>query len=111
MPALYTSKRLQTAWLEAQQGFPFKAQPMMLCAYEVDCGDILDLTDAAILRLHEIPASVLASGWKDAATRSEIPPSWGLAGRLVAEGIAGIIVPSFAVGAGSDDVNVVFWTW
>lgn len=45
MPVLYTSRRFETAWLEAQQAFPFKAQPMTLCAYEVDCADILDLTD------------------------------------------------------------------
>lgn len=25
MPALYTSLRFETAWLEAQQAFPFKA--------------------------------------------------------------------------------------
>jgi len=48
-PALYTSLRFETAWLEAQQAFPFKAQPMTLCAYDVDCEDILDLTDAATL--------------------------------------------------------------
>lgn len=36
-PTLYTSLRFETAWLEAQQAFPFKAQPMTLCAYDVDC--------------------------------------------------------------------------
>jgi RES domain-containing protein len=39
-PALYTSMRPETAWLEAQQGFPFKPQPLTLCAYEVDCDDV-----------------------------------------------------------------------
>ena len=43
-PALYTALRPETAWLEAQQGFAFKAQPMTMCAYDVDCADILDLT-------------------------------------------------------------------
>jgi RES domain-containing protein len=28
MAALYTSRRMETAWREAQQGFPFKAQPL-----------------------------------------------------------------------------------
>jgi RES domain-containing protein len=32
-PALYTSSRLETAWLEAQQGFAFKGQPMTMCTY------------------------------------------------------------------------------
>ncbi len=36
-PALYTSLDITTAWMEAQQGFPFKAQPMTIVAYEVDC--------------------------------------------------------------------------
>ena len=42
--ALYTSRRFETAWLEAQQGFAFKAQPLTLCAYEVDCEDLADLS-------------------------------------------------------------------
>lgn len=45
--ALYTSLRLQTAWLEAQQGFAYKAQPMTICAYQVDCDDLADLLDRA----------------------------------------------------------------
>ena len=65
MPALYTSLRFETAWLEAQQAFPFKAQPMTLCAYEVDCEDVLDLTDAAILAANGINPADLACPWKD----------------------------------------------
>jgi RES domain-containing protein len=34
---------METAWLEAQQGFAFKAQPLTICAYTVDCADIADL--------------------------------------------------------------------
>ncbi len=111
MPALYTSFRYQTAWLEAQQGFAFKAQPMTLCAYDVDCEDVLNLTDDAVLRDAGEAPSVLACPWKDLATRGLVPPSWALARRLAAQGIAGIVVPSFASGAGSDDINVVFWRW
>jgi RES domain-containing protein len=46
--ALYTSQTFQTAWLEAQQGLPYKAQPMTLCGYDIDCESILDLTDNAV---------------------------------------------------------------
>ena len=60
MPALYTSLRFETAWLEAQQAFPFKAQPMTLCAYEVACADVLDLTDAATLAGEGIAGADLA---------------------------------------------------
>ena len=47
-PALYTSLRFETAWLEAQQGFAFKVQPLTLCAYAVDCADLADLTDPGL---------------------------------------------------------------
>ena len=57
MAALYTARRMETAWLEAQQAFPFKAQPLTLCAYEVDCADVVDLTDPK-------PARPCRSAWR-----------------------------------------------
>jgi RES domain-containing protein len=109
--ALYTSLRFETAWLEAQQGFPFKAQPLTLCAYDVDCEDVLDLTDRAMFAQHGIDPADLACAWQDFATRGLKPPSWAVAARLVAAGTAGIVVPSFASGATAADVNAVFWDW
>jgi RES domain-containing protein len=111
MPALYTSRRFETAWLEAQQAFPFKAQPMTLCAYELDCEDILDLTDAEILAALGITPADLACPWKDLSTRGIKPPTWQITERLVTSGTAGVIVPSFAKGAGATDIKVVFWDW
>ena len=111
MPALYTAVRFETAWLEAQQAFPFKAQPMTLCAYDVACEDMLDLTDAAVLAAHGIACADLSCPWMDLSTRGLTPPSWTMAERLVAAGIAGALVPSFARGAGRADVNAVFWDW
>ena len=110
-PALYTSRRFETAWLEAQQAFPFKARPMTLCAYEVDCEHVLDLTDPLVSAAHGIAPADIACAWKDLATRGIRPPSWSIAARLIAAGIAGVIVPSFARGATAADVNVVFWDW
>jgi RES domain-containing protein len=111
MPALYTSLRFETAWLEAQQAFPFKAQPMTLCAYEVHCADVLDLTDAAALAADGINPADLACPWKDFSTRGTNLPSWEITERLVAAGTAGVLVPSFAKGAVAADVNAVFWDW
>ncbi len=111
MRALYTSLRFETAWLEAQQAFPFKAQPMTLCAYEVNCEDVLDLTDAATLSALGINSADLACPWKDLSTRGIRPPSWEITDRLVAAGTAGVVVPSYAKGAVAADVNVVFWDW
>ncbi|MGY2046569.1 RES family NAD+ phosphorylase [Methylobacterium sp. JK268] len=109
--ALYTARRLETAWLEAQQGFPFKAQPMTVCAYAVDCADLLDLTDPAERDGQGVAAEDLACPWEDLSLRGATPPSWVLAARLIGAGAAGIVVPSFAPGAGPDDANVVFWRW
>ncbi len=111
MKALYTSFRFETAWLEAQQAFPFKAQPLTLCAYDVDCDDVLDLTDPVALTTHGIAPSDLACAWKDSETRGIRPPSWVIADRLIRKGIAGIVVPSYAHSATAADINVVFWAW
>ncbi len=111
VPALYTSLRLETAWLEAQQGLPFKAQPMTMCAHHVDCADVADLTDPTSLTALSIDVSDLACPWENLADRGVRPPSWEVAERLRGAGMAGIIVPSFAPGAGTQDTNAVFWTW
>lgn len=112
LAALYTSLRPETAWLEAQQGFAFKAQPMTLCAYHVDCTDIADLTDPGILATHGIGPADLACAWADLADRGEPVPSREITRRLRAAGCAGILVPSFAPGASAPrDLNVVFWRW
>jgi len=111
IPALYTSLRMETAWREAQQGFAFKAQPLTICAYEVDCANVADLTDPAARARLAVGLSDLACPWESLALRGLEPPSWSLSRRLIAAGAAAIIVPSFAPGAIADDRNVVFWRW
>jgi len=111
VPALYTSVRMETAWLEAQQGFAFKAQPTTLCAYDVDCDDLVDLTDPGACGALGIAADDLACPWEYLRVTGGTPPSWTLADRLIAAGRAGIKVRSFAPGATGLDVNVVFWRW
>ena len=111
VPALYTSRRMETAWLEAQQGFAFKAQPMTICAYEVDCTDIADLSGDDGRHDLGIALADLACAWEDLVSRGAEPPSWRLAKRLMGEGYAAIVVPSFAPGAAEIDRNIVFWKW
>lgn len=81
---------------------------MTMVACYVDCAD---LTDAAERDRLGIAIADLAWAWEDLASRGLEPPSWTLAKRLIGEGAAGIIAPSFAAGAGPDDVNIVFWRW
>lgn len=111
LPALYTSLRAETAWLEAQQAFPFKAQPMTMCAYEAHCASVLDLTASEARSAAAITMEELACPWEDLADRNLAPPTWTLANRLIGEGVAGIIVPSFANRAGPEDRNLVLWKW
>lgn len=112
LPALYTSERFETAWLEAQQGFPFKTQPLTLCTYEVDCGPLLDLCDPAIReRVHPRPESWLHEFWLDKKLKRQPVIAWEITERLIQLGYAGIRVPSQVKGATPRDINVVFWTW
>lgn len=111
VPALYTSRRMETAWIEAQQGFAFKAQLLTVCACAVDCADVADLTDPGTCAALGVGDADLACPWEDLAARGLDPPSWALARRLIADGAAAVIVPSFAPGATTADRNVVFWRW
>ena len=111
MPALYTSATLEGAWREAQQGFPFKAQPLLICVYEVDCQDVADLTDGVTRSSLGVDPSDLACAWEKLMSNGMVPPSWTLARRLSEAGTAAAVVPSFAPGALASDRNVVFWRW
>ena len=111
MAALYTSMSPETAWLEAQQGFAFKAQPMTLCAYDVACEGVLDLTTDAGCVAASISLAELGCAWEDLAASGKPVPTWLLADRLIDSGCAGIIVPSFAARATARDANLVFWKW
>ena len=116
LPALYTALDITTAWLEAQQGFPFKAQPMTLVAYRVSCQRIADLTDPASLAATGIDATDLACAWEDLASRGLEPPTWRLADSLIAAGCQGALVPSFAPAQHPEPDaaprrNLVLWHW
>ncbi len=101
----------EAAWREAQQAFAFKAQPMTICAYAVDCDDVADLTEPAGRAGLGVGPSDMGGNWEDMASRGLVPPSWVLARRLFATGLAAVIVPSFAPGALPSDRNIVFWRW
>ena len=110
-PALYTSLDPKTAWMEAQQGMPFKAQPMTLVGYRVTCERIIDLTDPAALAATGVDAAALACPWEELASRGQTPPSWSLAEGLIASGLQGALAPSFAPGTTPAERNLVLWCW
>ncbi|MDN3611537.1 RES family NAD+ phosphorylase [Vibrio ostreicida] len=109
--ALYTACSQAGAWVEAQQGFRFKAQPLTICQYEVDCQNVLDLTDEMVLLNCGIKPSTLSCAWMDSVSRNDTPESWLLTKALLSAGVRAIIVPSFARSATPEMRNVVFWDW
>ena len=99
VPALYLALGIMTAVKEANQGFAHRIDPCVLCSYEVDCDDIVDLRilegrDAAGIGFDD-----MACGWMGFLADGRRPPSWAIRDeRLAAAGAAGILVPSFAPG-------------
>jgi RES domain-containing protein len=110
-PALYVALDPMTAVKEAAQGFARKFEPSVLCTYEVDCEDVVDLGGERQRSAAAVGEEEMACPWfADAAAGAE-PASWRLARRLIADGAAGILAPSFVRGATPGDVNLVLWDW
>lgn len=109
--ALYTSLSQTVALAEYHQGFPRRPQPTTLCAYEVNCEDVVDLTHFNTRDSWGFCDEDLSCPWEVIAAHGETPRSWVLAKRLITEGAAGIIVPSFAINAPAAGKNLVFWQW
>ena len=111
MPALYVALDPMTAIKEAAQGFARKFEPLVLCTYEIDCEDIVDLRSEADRQKAGVEEADLACAWFAEAAAGHEPPSWRLARKLFAEGAAGMLAPSYAVAAGAADANLVLWRW
>lgn len=111
MEALYLGLTIGCAINEANQGFAFKINPCVLCCYDVDCDDIADLrTDTGRTR-HGVTLADMSCPWAADLADGKDPLSWAIARRLISEGWAGILVPSFAVGATPEDQVLVLWDW
>ncbi|WP_179506842.1 MULTISPECIES: RES domain-containing protein [unclassified Sphingomonas] len=110
-PCFYSALSLETAWLEAQQGFAFKAQPLTICTYRAELADIIDLTDSAVCESVGVTANQLGCAWELLVGARKAVPTWELADRLLAGGCAGVVVPSFASRATQGDRNLVLWSW
>jgi RES domain-containing protein len=107
----YAALSLETAWLEAQQGFAFKAQPLTICTYRAAFDEILDLTASDVCEAVQVTSAQMGCPWERLAGERKPVPSWELADRLIAAGCAGVIVPSFAARATPENRNLVVWSW
>lgn len=110
-PALYLALSIMTAVKEANQGLAHRIDPCVLCAYEVDCDDIADLRTEEGRGAFSISLETMECAWASALSLGQRPASWSIHERLRSQGIAGILVPSFAPGAESGDANLVLWDW
>jgi RES domain-containing protein len=110
-PALYVALDPMTAIKEAAQGFARKFEPCVLCTYEIDCEDVVDLRSEKTRRAARTSREDMACAWFADAAAGREPASWRLARSLIAEGAAGLIAPSFVAGTVVGDVNLVLWDW
>jgi RES domain-containing protein len=111
VPALYLSLDPMTAVNEASNGLSHWFDPCLLCSYMVECDDIIDLSKPATRKKAGVLLRDMKCKWADIFDLGVYPPSWRIADRLIAAGAAGIVTPSFALGARRDAKNLVLWSW
>jgi RES domain-containing protein len=110
VPALYTSLSIMTALREANQ--VGHLQPTTLVSYRADIEAVFDSRDAAALKSQGVdPADLSDPSWRDQMRDRGEARTQTLARRLSAAGHNGLLVRSFAPGAGPDDLNLVLWRW
>ena len=111
VPALYLAFTVIGALVEMGHAFGHRLDPLTMCSYEVDADDVVDLTDAAERARVGADLAEMGCAWAYDTAKGRTPASWILGERLRLEGAAGIVVPSFARGAGPDMINLVLWRW
>ena len=79
--------------------------------YQVDCDNIADLNNSEVQRIIGCIPVELGCAWEDMADQKLEPPTWLLADRLQANGVAGLLVRSFAPGCSENNCNLVLWQW
>lgn len=110
VPALYASLSVMTALREANQ--VGNLQPTTLVSYDAEIEHIFDCRDDDALASEGMNAAGLADPtWRDEMRRSGEARTQVFASRLIAAGYNGLLVNSFAPGAGADDLNLVLWNW
>lgn len=110
MPALYASFSFEAAAREVR--FSVSSEPYTFYFLEVDAWPVADLVSTDVRgALGVQPDALACPNWESEMNRGIEPASHALARRLIAQGYAGIVVPSFARGARAEDRNLVLWQW
>lgn len=111
LETLYLSLSYHTVFREVSGGFAHRLTPYVLCGYDVDCEDVADLRTDLERTALGVSLADLGCAWADALIAGREPRSWVVVRRLLDDGYAGVLAPSFAAGATVDDSNLVLWRW
>jgi len=111
VPALYLALTMEGLVIEVAHGFAHRFEPLTICSYEVDVGDVIDLGSDADRKVAGVDFADMACEWELDLSNGIEPASWRIAKRQIAKGAAGVLVPSFARGATADMHNLVLWKW
>lgn len=109
-PALYASLSIITVVREANQ--VGSLQPTTLVSYDAEIDAVFDGRDEAALRREGMDLAGLADlTWRDQMKASGEARTQTFARRLIDSGFHGLLVRSFASGAGDGDLNLILWRW
>ena len=109
-PALYTALDPSGALREANQAGSL--QPTVLVSYTAVLEPVFDSRDTDALRQRGMTPDALADpGWRMKMLAGQPGPTQNFAAGLIADGFAGLLIPSYAKGAGPTDFNIVLWNW
>jgi RES domain-containing protein len=111
MAALYSTLDPVTAVREVSQiGQPL--QPTILVSFQADIDPVFDATDATLLAEQGITAEMLAADdWRVHMAAGRDAPTQSLARRLLDQGYAGMLAPSYARLAPPEARNLILWRW
>ena len=110
-PALYLGLSIEGVIAEMGHGLSRRFDPLTLCAYDVDCDDVVDLRTARGRKAVSVDDADVACAWSWEMAHGREPASWQVSRRLIAADIAGIIAPSSARAARPRMANLVLWKW
>ena len=109
-PALYTALDPAGALREANQAGSL--QPTILVSYNARIEPVFDTRDLSALDRYGMAADTLAdAAWRIKMLNGQSVPTQDFATRLIADGFAGLLIRSYAKGAGINDLNIVLWRW
>lgn len=111
VPALYLASSVEGMFAEMGHGFARRFEPLTVCAYDLDMEDMADLRTDRSRAEAGVSLADMACPWMLDLAEGRKPASWTVAQRLIGDGAAGALVPSFANGARPDHFNAVLWKW